>query len=275
MQVIRDVCEIRKKLSAFTSKSVGFVPTMGALHLGHTSLIQQAKKHNDIVVVSIFVNPTQFGEDEDFSTYPRKEEADIQISAKAGCDILFLPQLSQIYTFSDAIKIKPPFINGYILEGCARKSHFDGVMQILVKFFNIINPTKAYFGKKDAQQLILIKQLVEDLCFDIDIVACDTIREKDGLALSSRNVYLNSKTRMQALSISKALGFAYTKIQKGHTDSKYLISQMQEILADVDVDYIAITDRNLKQINSIKIKNSIIMVAILINKKRFLDNLWI
>lgn len=274
MQIIRNIDLIKEKIKQ-TSRTVGFVPTMGALHLGHISLIQKAREQNDIVVVSIFVNPMQFGENEDLSTYPKKEKADIEASKRAGCDILFLPSKEDIYNNNDDIKIKSPNTRGHILEGFSRPTHFDGVMHILTKFFNIINPTKAYFGKKDAQQLILVKQLVQDLFFDIDIVECETIREKDGLALSSRNVYLNEKTRKKALNISKSLSIAYTKIQQGHLKRDYLINAMKSILEDIEIDYIETIDRNMKQIDSIEIRNSIILIAVIIDNKRYIDNLWV
>ena len=180
--------------------SVGFVPTMGALHDGHISLIKHSRAQNDIVVVSIFVNPTQFLAGEDFNSYPTKLQADEKICQLCNVDILFTPNIDTMYGKNEVL-IKSPNIKGYILEGFNRPSHFDGVLQIVLKLFNIVKPTNAYFGKKDAQQLYLIKQMVNDLFLDINIVECELIRQSDGLAMSSRNSYLDDTQKLQALRI--------------------------------------------------------------------------
>jgi pantoate--beta-alanine ligase len=266
---------MKEIIKTLHNKQIGFVPTMGALHLGHISLIQKADEQNDIVIVSIFVNPTQFGENEDLSTYPRQEESDIKICEKSKCDILFLPSLEEIYPHNDEVQIKASAINAHILEGASRDNHFDGVMQIVLKLFNLIKPQKAYFGKKDAQQLLLIQQLVQDLLIDIDIVACNIIREKDNLALSSRNIYLTPKNRKKALQISYSLEQVYKQIQKGQTKSTHIIKIIKDELKGLDIDYIEVIDKNMKQIKDIKIKDTIILIAITLDNKRYIDNLWL
>ena len=261
--------EYRKSLNG----SIGFVPTMGALHQGHLELIKKARSENDFVIVSIFVNPTQFLPGEDLEKYPRKIESDLEICKRAGVDGVFIPKAEDIYT-KDEILIKAPKIKGYILEGFFRPGHFDGVLQIVNKLFNIIKPTRAYFGKKDAQQLYLIKQMVKNFYFDIKIEEVKTIREKDGLALSSRNVYLSENERKRALSISKSLKKA-AKISIQTKDIKQIKKEMIKIL-DVDkLQYIAFVDRDFNYIEEIIPGNTIILIAAYVGKTRLIDNIWI
>ena len=258
------------------SGSVGFVPTMGALHEGHLSLIKRAKEENDFVVVSIFVNPTQFLEGEDFSKYPRREEADIQICKLAGVDILFMPDTKDIYTKDEPTLIAPK-IRGYILEGAKRPGHFNGVLQIVMKLLNLVNPTKAYFGKKDAQQLILIEQMVKTYFMKSEIIGCEIVRDRDGLALSSRNIYLSPDERKRALTISKSLKRAAKLIQSGELDSSKIIEQMEHIMQNEvnKIEYIAVTNRALEPIKRVELGNSIILVAVRVGKTRLIDNIWI
>ena len=253
--------------------NIGFVPTMGALHEGHLSLIKKAREENDYVIVSIFVNPTQFLPGEDLDKYPRKLQADFEICKRAGVDAVFTPNAKNMYS-DDEILIKAPKIKGYILEGFFRPGHFDGVLQVVNKLFNIIKPTKAYFGKKDAQQLYLINQMVKNFFFDIEIIPVDTVREKDGLALSSRNVYLSTEERKRALSISKALKRAAKLSSK--TDNIEEIKKEMEKILDVDeLQYIAFVDRNFNYINKIIPGNTIILIAAYIGSTRLIDNIWI
>ena len=271
MKIINDLITIKQLLHNQTT--IGFVPTMGALHQGHISLIKQARKQNDIVVVSIFVNPTQFLEGEDFHKYPKQLQLDANICQEEGVDYIFAPSINQIYS-NDELKIKAPNIKGYILEGFNRPGHFDGVMQIVLKLFNIIKPTNAYFGKKDAQQLYLIKQLVKNLFLDINIIECELIRDKDGLALSSRNVYLNANQKQRALSISKALFKAQELINNQIFDIAYIKTQMLQIL-DVDkLEYIAFVDRDFNKLKTIQSNNTIILIAAYIGNTRLIDNIW-
>ena len=275
MVIVKDVSTLKKERLKLKG-SIGFVPTMGALHEGHISLIKRAKEENDFVIVSIFVNPTQFLEGEDLDKYPRKDEADIAICKRAGVDILFMPTIESIYN-KDELLISAPKIRGYILEGAKRPGHFDGVLQIVMKLFNITNPTNAYFGKKDAQQLALITQMVKDYFLDVTIKPCEIVRDSRGLALSSRNVYLNEVEYKKALSLSSSLKLAANLISKGERDSSKVVSKMRDILKkDVTkLDYIAIVDREFNYIEKIDIGESIILVAAFIGKTRLIDNMWV
>ena len=275
MLILNDVSSLKKEIKDIKG-TIGFVPTMGALHNGHISLIKRAREENDFVIVSIFVNPTQFSEGEDLDKYPRREEADIQICKKAGVDILFMPTIDSIYN-KDELRIEAPKIRGYILEGAKRPGHFDGVLQIVMKLFNITQPTNAYFGKKDAQQLALITQMAKDYFLDINIVPCEIIRDNDGLALSSRNVYLSKDERKRALSLSQSLKEASMLISKGILDTNVIKEKMEEILLkSVDkLDYVAIVDREFNELKEVKIGNTIILVAAFVGETRLIDNIWI
>ncbi len=264
-----EAIEYRKSLKG----TLGFVPTMGALHEGHLSLIKKAREENDFVIVSIFVNPTQFLPGEDFNKYPRRLEADFEICKRAGVDAVFTPSPENMYS-EDEILVKAPKIKGYILEGFFRPGHFDGVLQVVNKLFNIIRPTRAYFGKKDAQQLYLIKQMVKNFFFDIEIIEGETIREKDGLAMSSRNIYLSEEERKRALSISKALKRA-AKLSMSTKNIEKIKEEMLKIL-DVDkLQYIAFVDRDFNYIEKIQPNNTIILIAAYVGSTRLIDNIWI
>ncbi|WP_457562836.1 pantoate--beta-alanine ligase [Caminibacter pacificus] len=253
--------------------SVGFVPTMGALHEGHLSLIKKAREENDNVIVSIFVNPTQFLPGEDFNKYPRRLEADFEICKRAGVDAVFTPSPDNMYS-DDEILIKAPKVKGYILEGFFRPGHFDGVLQVVNKLFNIIRPTRAYFGKKDAQQLYLIKQMVKNFFFNIEIVEGETVREKDGLALSSRNIYLSDEERKRALSISKALKRA-AKLSTKTDDIETIKKEMLDILEVDELQYIAFVDRDFNYIQKIQPGNTIVLIAAYVGTTRLIDNIYI
>jgi len=272
MKIFSSVNEIRTYIKALKG-SIGFVPTMGALHEGHLSLIKKAKEENENVIVSIFVNPTQFLPGEDLNKYPRKLQADMEICKRAGVSAIFAPTAESLYN-EDEVLIKAPKIKGYILEGFFRPGHFDGVLQIVNKLFNIIKPNKAYFGKKDAQQLYLIKQMVNNFFFDIQIVECDTVREKDGLALSSRNIYLNENERKRALSISKALKKA-AKLSATTDKIEKIKNEMLEILNVDELQYIAFVDREFNYIDKIIPQNTIILIAAKVGTTRLIDNIFI
>lgn len=267
---VQELQNLRQKLDG----TVGFVPTMGALHEGHLSLIRRAKSENEFVIVSVFVNPTQFLEGEDLSTYPRKEQADMEICRRAGVDIIFLPQAEDIYT-KDGLSVLAPKVRGYILEGFRRPGHFDGVLTVVMKLFNLTRPTKAYFGKKDAQQLMLIMQMVIDMFMDVEIIPCDTVREKSGLALSSRNAYLSPEEKERALALSKSLHHAIRLIKNGERDTDVIETEMAKILNNVDVEYVAIKDRSLNELESIEMGNTVILVAARVGTTRLIDNMWI
>jgi len=275
LKIVKTVSELRELLKQYNDKSIGFVPTMGALHDGHISLIKRSRDENDIVVVSIFVNPTQFLAGEDLDKYPRRDEVDKKICELAKVDVLFMPNIDDMYTGNDEVKVVAPALRGYVLEGFIRPGHFDGVLRVVCKLFNIVKPTNAYFGKKDAQQLVLIQQMVKDLFMDINVVPCELIRDNDGLALSSRNVYLTPEQRTQALAIPKSLKSAAKKIGMGELDVSVLRSLMSEIMGELNVEYIAFVDREFNEINKIEVKNSIILVAARVGNTRLIDNIWI
>jgi len=255
--------------------SIGFIPTMGALHEGHLSLIRQARAENDVVIVSIFVNPTQFLEGEDLDAYPRREEADRRICELAGVDILFMPTIDQMYE-KDELSIGAPMIRGYILEGAKRPGHFDGMLQIVMKLLNLTGATRAYFGKKDAQQLALIQQMVRTYFLPVEIVPCEIVRDGDGLALSSRNAYLSEEERSRALSLSRALKAATEKIMAGERDTKILQNIMADAMKNVDkIEYAAIVDRAFNPVEKLELGHTILLVAAWVGRTRLIDNLWI
>ncbi|RBQ32655.1 pantoate--beta-alanine ligase [Arcobacter sp. FW59] len=272
MEVIKTIEELQNIRKNIT-KSVGFVPTMGALHNGHISLIKKAKEENEIVIVSIFVNPTQFLPNEDLSKYPRKDEADIKICQMCKVDYLFMPEVSTMYT-NEEVLIKAPQ-NSYVLEGFTRPGHFDGVLQVVLKLFNLTQPTNAYFGKKDAQQLVLIQQMVKNLFLPINIIPCDIVREVDGLALSSRNVYLDKTQRESALLISKSLYMAGSLIASGERNIKAVKDKIYKIMNSLDIEYVTIVDKNFNEINIIEPSNTIILVVVRFGNVRLLDNIWL
>ncbi len=273
MNTINTIQDLRNIIKN-TKAAVGFVPTMGALHDGHISLIKKAKEENDIVVVSVFVNPTQFLAGEDLDSYPVKMEADKKICELCEVDILFTPNINMMYG-NDEVLIKAPILRGYTLEGQRRPEHFDGVLQIVLKLFNIVQPDNAYFGKKDAQQLSLIKQMVDDLFLDINIVECDIIRESDGLAMSSRNVYLTKPQRELSLNISRSLKIASNLVAKNCLDCDEIIIAMGEVLQQMEIEYISIVNQKFERIEKIELKNTIILIAVKVGNTRLIDNIWI
>ncbi|MBE0491383.1 MAG: pantoate--beta-alanine ligase [Sulfurospirillum sp.] len=253
---------------------IGFVPTMGALHQGHISLIKQAIQENEHTIVSIFVNPTQFLAGEDFETYPKRIAADTKICELAGVDALFMPSVSEIYTPQEPL-IKAPFAKSYILEGFNRAGHFDGVLLVVLKLLLLTDPTRAYFGKKDAQQLYLIQNMVAALYLHVSIIPCEIVRDEQGLALSSRNAYLSEIEKQEALAISKSLKIASKEIMQGNLHVDSIIAKMQEVMHAIQVQYIAITNRDFEVLQEIQIKNSIILVAAKVGQTRLIDNIWI
>lgn len=273
MKIISTPLELSEHLKG-EKRSIGFIPTMGALHEGHIALIKKAKEQNEFVVVSIFLNPTQFLRGEDLDKYPKKDEADKQICKLCGVDILFFPQANDIYG-SDEVSLLAPKVRGYVLEGQSRPGHFNGVLTVVMKLLNIVNPTKAYFGKKDAQQLNLISLMVKQLFMSVEIIAVDTVREKDGLALSSRNAYLTPIQRQEALKIPTSLRSATAMVMRGTLDSELIIANMREILSPLDISYVAIVNREFTQINKVEIGNSIILVEASLGSTRLLDNIWL
>ena len=274
MVIVRTIEALQEAKNAL-SGSIGFVPTMGALHKGHLSLIQQARKENEHLIVSIFVNPTQFLEGEDLDAYPRKESADAKICELAGVDILFMPSIDAMYE-DDELCIGAPAIRGYVLEGEKRPGHFDGMLQVVMKLLNLSGADNAYFGKKDAQQLALITQMVKNYFMDVNIIPCDIIRDDNGLALSSRNVYLQGEEKTRALSLSRSLKRATKMVMSGELDVEVIKKQMFSVLEETDqVEYVAIVDREFNALDTVEIGNTIILVAAWVGKPRLIDNLWI
>ena len=204
MQVFETINALQKELSQLKSKSIGLVPTMGALHRGHLSLMNQSLKDNDITVVSVFVNPTQFNDKKDLEKYPRTLDKDTELINSLGVDYVFAPTVEEMYPEPDT-RVFNYSPQDEVMEGTYRPGHFNGMCQIVSKLFSIVQPTRAYFGEKDYQQLVIVKRMVEDLKFDIEVVGCPIVREKDGLALSSRNALLSKEERENALLISKTL----------------------------------------------------------------------
>ena len=278
MIIVNSIDELFEATKKFNT-SVGFVATMGALHEGHLSLIRQARKENDFVVVSIFVNPTQFLEGEDLEAYPRKEDADAKICELAGVDVIFMPTSEMMYE-ADELSITAPAIRGFILEGTKRPGHFDGMLQVVMKLLNLIasnKPTefRAYFGKKDAQQLALITQMVKNYFINVQIVPCNIVRDADGLALSSRNVYLSKEERIKALSLSRSLKKATELVMKKEFSVTVIEKAMLEVLQEVEVEYVALVNRQFQAIDEVEIGNTIMLVAAGVGSTRLIDNLWI
>lgn len=276
MKIINNIKEIRKQVKDWKNDglSIALVPTMGYLHEGHESLIKKASEDNDKVIVSIFVNPMQFGINEDLSTYPRNIDRDSDICEKNGASLIFNPSVEEMYTdgFSTFVDLNN-LTSG--LCGKSRPTHFRGVCTVVSKLFNIVNPDKAYFGQKDAQQLSIIKQMVTDLNFDIEIVSCPIVREADGLAKSSRNTYLSKEERQASTIINKSLKKAKTLIKSGERDSKHVIDFIKnEINKEplAKIDYVSIVDNNtIKNIKTIE-DGSLIAVAVFIGNTRLIDN---
>ncbi len=274
---INEMKEISKE-ALLAKKSIGFVPTMGYLHNGHMSLIKRARQENDIVVVSIFVNPLQFAPNEDFNTYPRDFEEDRNLCEQSGVDVIFYPSYEHMYaqnyqTFVEVTGLSKP------LEGTSRPTHFKGVTTVVLKLFNIVKPTRAYFGKKDAQQLIIIKKMVEDLNLDVEIIPCEIQRDVDGLALSSRNVYLNQLERAQAVCLKKALDKAQELIDAKIYDSKTIIQSMKDVINAHDlarIDYISINSTDcLSELSEVVLGKTLISLAVFFGKTRLIDNIWV
>ncbi len=273
LETIATLREYRKSLK----ESVGFVPTMGALHKGHQSLIERSLKENPHTIVSVFVNPTQFGPNEDFNAYPRPLEKDLALCEGLGVSAVFLPKTSEMYPYEieQRLKLYAPTFLSHSLEGAMREGHFDGVVQVVLRLFHLVNPTRAYFGKKDAQQLLIIQHLVKDLLLDIEIAPCEIVRDSDNLALSSRNVYLNAIERKQALAIPKALESIKQAIDKGEKACEKLKKLGLEILKNLEVDYLECCNHKLEPLTTIEPANTLILVAARVGKTRLLDNLWV
>ncbi len=276
MNVCKDIDCVKNfvKSQKQSLKTIGYVPTMGYLHEGHISLVRAAKSACDNVIVSIFVNPKQFGPKEDYSRYPRDLKRDLELLEKEKVDMVFTPDIETMYPkgFSTTINIGPL---ANVLEGAFRPGHFDGVCTVVTKLFNIVSPDKAFFGEKDYQQLKIVEKLVKDLNFDIEIIPIPTKREEDGLAMSSRNTYLNKEERKRAGTIYKFLLKAKEIFESGIKDSDKIIEQAKEVL-DVDsIDYIKIVDKDTLEEKKVASKYDRILIAVKIGNTRLIDNIEI
>lgn len=277
MKIIRTVEEMREEVSQARreGKKIGFVPTMGYLHEGHLSLIKRAKAENEFVVVSIFVNPTQFGAGEDYETYPRDLERDAKLADSEGADVIFHPSVQEMYpkgykTFVEVEEITTR------LCGASRPGHFRGVTTIVAKLFNIIKPDRAYFGQKDAQQVVVVRQMVKDLNMDVEIIPCPIVREADGLAMSSRNTYLDDEERKAALVLSRSLFKAEEMIRNGERDAKKVKEFIEGLIGSepkARIDYVEVVDAHtLEEIEKLK-GEVLIALAVKIGKTRLIDNI--
>jgi pantoate--beta-alanine ligase len=279
MKVLSTIKEIQEKMLKHKGlgKTIGFVPTMGFLHEGHLTLIRKAKQENDIVVLSIFVNPLQFGPGEDFETYPRNFERDQALAESEMVDYLFYPSAKEMYPEPLSVKLTVQDRTD-VLCGKSRPGHFDGVVTVVSKLFSIVMPNRAYFGKKDAQQVAVIEGLIASLNFPIKVVAVDIVREADGLAKSSRNVYLNSEERKQATILYKSLMSAKTAIEAGERNPAAIINLVREMIgtaAHARVDYVEILSYpQLKPVEKIN-GTFIIALAVKFSSVRLIDNMII
>jgi pantoate--beta-alanine ligase len=273
MKVVEKLAEmrlIRKRMAG----SVGFVPTMGYLHEGHVTLVRRSAAENDNTIVSIFVNPTQFGPKEDFKSYPRNTERDLAM-LEPVTDVVFMPSDSEMYPDKYDTWVEIKGITDY-LEGAKRPGHFRGVATVCNKLFNIVEPTRAYFGQKDAQQVAVITKMVADLNMNLEVVVCPTVREPDGLAMSSRNTYLNPGERRAAAVLYKALMLAQDRWYHGEKDAGLIRREMTELIKKeplADIDYISIADNEtLKEINRLS-PPALVSMAVKIGKTRLIDNI--
>lgn len=274
MKILKSISEVRRVVNNNKDKQIGFVPTMGFLHEGHLSLIKKAREENELVFVSIFVNPTQFGENEDLDSYPRDLERDSNLCLNAGVDYIFLPSANEMYgeNFSTFVQVDK------LREGLCGKSrpvHFNGVCTVVTKLFNIVKPNKVYFGEKDAQQLAIIKRLVKDLNIDVEIIGCPIVREEDGLAKSSRNSYLSEKERIEARVLSMGLKKCKALLESGERDVQALKKVIEEEINKAEsskIDYIEIVDsESLQEVETVKNK-ILVAIAVFIGKTRLIDN---
>src|SRR3990172_990193 len=276
MKVIKSKKQIKKTVDGIkkSHNTIGFVPTMGFLHKGHMSLISEAKKDCDKVVVSIFVNPIQFGRGEDFKAYPRKTGSDLLKCKKAGVDIVFLPEQKEMYPEGFQSYVNVSELSNHLC-GISRPGHFAGVATVVLKLLNIVKPEKAYFGEKDYQQLLIVKKMVYDLDIDVEIINMPIIREKDGLAMSSRNKYLNKLEREKATVLYRSLKMSEELIRSGERRAEKIIKQLSKMILSekiAKVDYISLCDPDtLEDLKEIK-KRVLIALAVKIGKARLIDN---
>jgi len=274
MKVIEKIDEM-EQLRQQLAEPVGFVPTMGYFHDGHLALVKRARAENPWVIVSIFVNPAQFGPQEDFSTYPHDPQRDLAMLEKEKTDIVFMPSVAEMYPaqFNTWVEVKKLTER---LEGASRPGHFMGVTTVVAKLFNIIQPTRAYFGQKDAQQAIVIKKMVVDLNMNLEIVTVPTVREPDGLAMSSRNTYLNPRERQAAAVLYQALSLAQQLWSQGEKDAQHLHQEMTGLIQKqplATIDYVSIADaETLDELDTVR-SPALVSLAVKIGSTRLIDNI--
>lgn len=274
MRVISSVSSFRETRSAIAGR-VGFVPTMGYLHEGHLALVRRAGAENEVGVVSIFVNPTQFGPEEDFHRYPRDPERDLALLEREHTDLVFMPSAEEMY---------PPDCSTWVdvagvtetLEGAARPGHFRGVATVVAMLFNIVEPARAYFGQKDAQQVVVIRKMVSDLKMNLEVVVVPTIREPDGLAMSSRNVYLNTRERQAALVLWNSLNLARELHARGEIKAETLRAAMIDLISKeplAKIEYVSVSDpKNLVELTEVN-QPALVSLAVYVGKTRLIDNI--
>jgi pantoate--beta-alanine ligase len=274
MQVLRTIAEL-SRWRAVATPSVGFVPTMGYLHEGHLSLVRRARSENDSVVVSIFVNPTQFGPHEDFQCYPRDLDRDLGLLDTAQVDAVFTPAVDEMYPAGASTMVEVEALSS-ILEGASRPGHFRGVATIVCKLFHLVHPDRAYFGEKDYQQLQVIQHMVRDLRMPVKVIGCPTIREPDGLAMSSRNVYLSPPERQAAAALSRALSQAKRLSKDDVWEASRLQAEVQKMLDKeplIRADYVAIVHpQTLLPVDTVVTEEAVLCLAVWIGRTRLIDN---
>lgn len=277
--VIRDIREMRQTAERLrlTGKRISVVPTMGYLHEGHLSLIRIAKKKSDVTITTLFVNPTQFGPNEDFSHYPRSFERDLSLAHSAGTDYLFAPEASQMYPTGYSTYVNVEGVAD-VLEGKSRPGHFRGVATVVTKLLNLTKPHVAVFGQKDAQQVAVIRRLVRDLNIDVEVLVVPIVREPDGLAMSSRNTYLNAEQRRQATVLYQALVLAEQRIKQGVRECNKIIDEMKSLItanSSGQIDYISIADNNsLQELAALQLRQSVLVsLAVKFGTTRLIDNI--
>jgi len=276
MEIAKTIADVRTVIKFYQNaqESIGLVPTMGYLHTGHVSLIEKARKSCDRVVVSIFVNPIQFGPNEDFSRYPRDLDRDLELCRDAGADLVFIPEVSDMYPASNLAYMDIRSLGDYLC-GASRPGHFQGVLTVVAKLFNICQPDQAFFGEKDAQQLAIIRRMVTDFNFPVEIVPCPIIRESDGLAMSSRNVYLSAEERQAALSLSRSLEKAWQSLESGERSAATIRAIIHAgISAEplARIDYVEVVDSDTLQPVEAISGSILAAVAVYFGKTRLIDN---
>ncbi len=276
LKILRTVDEVRKVVSSLHSenKQIGFVPTMGFLHEGHLSLVKESKKNNDITIVSIFVNPTQFGENEDLDSYPRDFERDINLLNQLNTDYVFSPVVSEMYSSDDLTSVYVEKLSS-LLCGISRPVHFKGVTTVVAKLINITEADNMYMGEKDFQQLLIINKMVKDMFWRVNVVGCPIVREEDGLAMSSRNKYLSHNEREKAVALYKSLKLAQKLYSEGIKESKQISEAMEKLISDYngDVEYIKIIDKNSLQDVKTATGNERVVIAVRYGNTRLIDNM--